>query len=310
LPRPRQIATAITLVYVSLTAACGVAYWLAGMSVFDALCHALSTIPTGGFSNHDRSFAHFDSPMVDAIGVIFMLIGGMPIVLLAQSLRGGPVLLWRSSQVRAFLGIVSLTSSLLALWLWWDGQYGATEAVRHAFFNVTSIVTTTGLASADYTLWAPFASYVFFVLTFVGACTGSTSGGIKIFRFQVMLTVLTTMLKRLVHPRAIFPREYEDKALTPDVIESVFVFVVVFIATVGALALVLGLTGLDFVTSISAAATAVANVGPGLGPIVGPVGNFAPLPEEAKWALSFGMLVGRLELFTVLVLLMPSFWRD
>ncbi|HSR72406.1 MAG TPA: potassium transporter TrkG, partial [Kiloniellales bacterium] len=197
----------------------------------------------------------------------------------------------------------------LALWLVIGTQETVADALRLAAFNVTSIITTTGYATADYGIWGPFAVVLFFVLTFVGGCTGSTVGAVKIFRFEIMGRVVVLLLRRLQYPHGIFPPTYMGKRVDTDVMSGVIAFFALFVASFVALSLLLGFAGLDFVTAVSGAATAIGNVGPGLGPIIGPAGNFSSLPDVAKWLLAGGMLLGRLEIFTVLVLLLPSFWR-
>jgi trk system potassium uptake protein TrkH len=237
-----------------------------------------------------------------------MLSGAIPFVLYVRLLRGEQDTL-RDRQVRTFLAGLAAVSGALALWLVLSGQYGVGDALRHAAFNVVSIVTTTGYATTDYTLWGNVATGVFFALIFVGGCTGSTSGGIKIFRFEVMAIMLRAQLMRLIHPRGVFQKTYAGRLLPEDVTASIVAFLAFFIVCYSALTIALMAFDLDFLTSASAAATALANVGPGLGPIIGPAGNFATIPDGAKWLLAFGMLLGRLELFTVLVLFVPGFWR-
>jgi len=307
MPRVREIATAIGLVYLGLTATCGLLYWLAGMTPFEALVHGLTTLSTGGFSTSDSSMGKF-GPAAQWIGTAFMLAGGIPFVLYVRLLRGERDGL-RNTQARAYLGLLLVMSLGLAAWLFLSGRYGLEEAARLAAFNVVSVVTTTGYATADYSLWGNAAVGVFFGLTFIGGCTGSTSGGIKIFRFEVMVTVLRSYLRQLIYPKGVFRRVYAGRLLPDDVIASVVVFFAFFFACYSALTILLMALDLDFLTSASAAVTALANVGPGLGPTIGPAGNFATIPDAAKWLLAFGMLLGRLELFTVLVLFLPQFWR-
>jgi trk system potassium uptake protein TrkH len=215
----------------------------------------------------------------------------------------------RDSQVRALLKFLLVTILGMTAWLVLSGRYGVEDAVRLAAFNVVSVVTTTGYATSDYGLWGNAAVGVFFALAFIGGCTGSTSGGIKIFRFEVMTKVLRSYLRHLIYPRGVFQRVYAGRLLPDDVVASVVVFFAFFISCYSGFTILLMALDLDFLTSASAAASALANVGPGLGPIIGPAGNFSTLPDAAKWLLAFGMLLGRLELFTVLVLLLPQFWR-
>ena len=309
LPRPAQIVGGIGGAYVGLSALCAACYWVAGMDAFEAITHAMATLSTGGFSTSDSSLAYFDSAWVDAVATIFMLAGGIPFVLYVQALRGEPAAVWRDPQVRALLGALAVVVLVLVLWLWLHQGLDPSTAFRFTALNVVSVVTTTGFASTDYSQWGGFAVLAFFFLTFVGGCTGSTSGGIKVFRFLVGGILLAAQIKRLAHPNTVFVRKFGGRPLGEDVIVSVSVFIFLYVAVVALLSAGLSLQGLDFVTAASGAATAVSNVGPGLGPIIGPAGNFQPLPDGAKWLLSLGMLLGRLEFFTILVLLTPTFWR-
>ncbi|EKV32913.1 Potassium uptake protein TrkH [Caenispirillum salinarum AK4] len=299
----------IVVTYISMTVACGVLYALAGMTPFEAINHAMTTVSTGGYSTSDASMGHWQSPAIHWIGTVFMVAGAVPFVLYLKMARNGVRPLFTDAQVGAFLAFLALVSVFLAGWLVIVDKVPAFEALTLAAFNVTSVVTTTGYATADYTLWGAFAVAAFFALTFVGGCTGSTAGGIKIFRFQVSWRLFSVHLRRLQSPHAVVPRVYNDAPITDEVAVSVLLFFFVYVGTVGSIALLLGLLGLDWVTAISGAATAVSNVGPGLGAIIGPAGNFATLPDAAKWLLSAGMLLGRLEFFTVLVLLSPRFWK-
>jgi len=307
-PRATQLVSALILAYVVLSIACGLAYWLAGMTGFDAIAHAMSTVSTGGYSTHDASFGHFRSPLLEWLGTWFMLAGALPFVLYVRA-AGGDAAILRDRQVQVFLATVALSSLALALWLALHKDVPVLEAVRLTFFNVASVITTTGYASIDYNAWGGLAVGAMFYLTFVGGCTGSTAGAIKIFRFRVMAIVLSDHLLQRFYPHGVARRTYDGRPLEDDVVEGVLAFAVVYAASVGAIALALAALDLDWVTSLSGAATAIGNVGPGLGPIIGPAGTFASLPDAAKWLLAFGMLLGRLELFTVMVLLVPKFWR-
>lgn len=309
--RVGRLGVAILTVYVALTIACAIAYKLAGMTLFEAINHALTTLSTGGYSTSDGSMGHWQSPVIHWICTIFMAAGALPFVLYLKAFHGGGALApLLDRQVRTFLGFLAVVTVVLSAWLWLVDKVPPFEALTLVAFNVTSVVTTTGFATADYTLWGAFAVAAFFALTFVGGCTGSTSGGIKIFRFQVSWVLFTVHLRRLMSPNAVVVRSYNGQRIGDDVAISVLLFFFVYVGAVGSIALVLGLLGLDWVTAISGAATAVSNVGPGLGTIIGPAGNFATLPDMAKWALAVGMLLGRLEFFTVLVLLSPAFWRS
>ena len=307
--RPWDLAAYIGLVYLGLTITCAIAYQMAGMSGFDAVNHAMTTLSTGGYSTHDASFGYFANTAVQWVGIVFMLSGGLPFVAYIRTLRGKQPVLWRDSQVQTMLGILAAASVVLVALLWITDGQPLLDSLRVVLFNAISILTTTGYASTDYQLWGPLSVGVFFFLTFVGGCTGSTAGGIKVFRFQVLWIVGRTQLRHLLQPHRIATATYGGRILPDDIAPSVLAFLFVFVGSTAFLSLGLTAFGLDLVTSLSGAVTAMSNVGPGLGPIIGPAGNFATLPDGAKWLLSAGMLLGRLELFTVLVLFQRAFWR-
>lgn len=310
MPRPGQIATATARVYLVLTALCAAGYALTGMSGFDAVNHAMTTLSTGGYSTYDASFGHFESPAAQWIGTLFMLAGGLPFILYVRMAQGHPTALVADGQVQVFLALVSAGSVAVALWLVTEASMDFFTALRLSAFNLASIITTTGYAAGDYSLWGSFPVMVVFLFTFMGACSGSTAGGIKIFRFQIIYMALRMQVQRMIHPHAVIPRQYTGVRLSDEVIASVLVFSMVYLLTMIGLALALAAVGLDFVTALTGAATAIGNVGPGLGEIIGPAGNFSSLPDAAIWILSLGMLLGRLELMTVFVLLSPVFWRS
>jgi trk system potassium uptake protein TrkH len=309
LPGAAQIAAAITRIYVLLTALCALAYWSCGMTAFEAVNHAFATVSTGGYSTFDASFGHFEQPALHWFAILFMLAGSLPFVLYVQAMnRKRLSLLWQS-QVRALVVFLAVIIGGLSTWLSLSKELDFLTALRLVAFNVVSVVTTTGFASTDYTLWGAPAVICFFFLTYIGGCTGSTAGGLKIFRFQVMSAATLIQARRLVHPHAIYVARYEGRPLPEDVMVSVANFVLLYVSSAVFLSVALGCLGLDFITAVSGAATALANVGPGLGPTIGPAGNFASLPDLAKWLLAAGMLLGRLEILTCLILFMPAFWR-
>ncbi len=306
--RPLQLSLYLFWIYFVLTVMCGFAYWAGGMSPFNAVNHAMATLATGGFSTHDASFGYYPGHGVKWVGVIFMALGSLPFVLFIKAMKGDWSALVRDQQVQGFLILLFIATSFMTLWLW-HGSLPLDAALTHAAFNVASIVSTTGFASGDYTLWGTFPAGLFLLLTFLGGCTGSTAGAIKMFRIQIMLLVAHEQVRKLILPNLLFPRTYNEEPVTDEVLRSVIAFVFAYIAAVGLLALGLASFGLDLVTSLSGAATAIGNVGPGLGPIIGPYGNFSSLPDGAKWLLVLGMLLGRLEFFTVLVIFTRTFWR-
>ncbi|MTI19347.1 TrkH family potassium uptake protein [Rhodobacteraceae bacterium RKSG542] len=306
--RSIELIRLISLTYFFFTCLCLLAYWASGMSMFDAFNHALTTIATGGYSTHDASFGFFTNPLTGWIAVVFMIIGSLPFVLIIQGLRGQPLLLWRDPQVRSFLGFLGIVSLALTFYLGISGQAEFGDALLQATFNVVSVVTGTGYAMGDYTNWGAPVIGLALLLKFVGGCTGSTTGGIKIFRFLVFFGTVKAHMRRMVRPNRVISVSYGSTRLTPELTFSVLAFLVVYLGSVGLLTLILSAFHLDLVTAVSAAATSVGNVGPGLGTVIGPSGTFGPLPDEVKWILSAAMLMGRLELFTVLILLDPDFW--
>jgi len=309
MPRATQIATGIGLIYLALTFLCAGGYWLAGLSGFDSVAHAMTTIATGGYSTSDGSIGHFDNAMVDVIAVIGMIVGSLPFILYLKTVQGDFSSLGRDSQVHWFLSIVAVAVLAVAAALWLDGGVEPVTALRHAAFNVVSVMTGTGYAISDYGQWGTFAMPIFFFIMFIGGCAGSTTCGIKIFRFQVLYAAARTQIHHLLQPHGVFIPYYNRRPIPDEVIVSVLSFFFVFGLCFALLAIGLGMLGLDYVTAISSAATAISNVGPALGPIAGPAGTFQPLPDAAKWLLSIGMLLGRLELFTIIVLFSRSFWR-
>lgn len=309
LPRAASIAAGMTTIYCLLTFACAIAYWFFGMGAFDAVVHAMTTVATGGFSTRDGSLASFNSVAIDYIAITFMILGALPFALYLTAMQGNARRLFRDSQVRVFLFMLVAVSLILAwLQIKLDLAFGE-EALRHALFSVVSIMTGTGYATVNYGAWGSFAVAVFFFLTFIGGCTGSTSCGIKIFRFQVLARDLVQHVRQIVHPHLVHVKRYNNRPLPDSVSFSVQSFVFLYVLSFMVLAILLSLTGLDPITAISGAATAIANVGPGLGETIGPAGNFSTLPDISKWLLLIGMLVGRLEILIILVLFTPRFWR-
>ncbi len=310
LPRATQLAGAIGSMYFALTALCALAYWIAGMTGFAAIAHAMTTIATGGFSTFDGSLAHLDKAAVEWVAVVFMIVGSLPFVLYLQVVRGRPMALLSDQQVHWFLGVVVAIVAAVTVLFTITNDVSAWHAVRVATFNAVSVITGTGYATAAFDTWGGFAVTIFFLAMFVGGCAGSTTCGIKIFRFQVLYATAAAHVSRLLHPHGVFIPYYNRRPITDEVALSVMSFFFFYVLVFVVLSVLLGVTGLDFITALSGAATAISNVGPGLGPVIGPEGSFAPLTNFAKWVLSAGMLLGRLELFTILVLVVPAFWRS
>ncbi|NLN26937.1 MAG: TrkH family potassium uptake protein [Firmicutes bacterium] len=308
--RPRLADTAIMLwrIYLTLTAVLALLLLLAGMGAFDALVHALVTIPTGGFSNKARSIAAFDSPAIEGILIVFMFLAGSNFSLLHRAWserRLGAIT--ENAEFRAYAAVLALASLGIAWSLWRAGVYGAGDALRHGVFQAVSIVTTTGFASTDYSLWPSFASSIVFALMFVGASAGSTSGGVKVMRHLVILKHGVRELRRLVHPRSVLPLRIGSQTIAENVIAGVLGFLALYIMLFGVGTLLLAAHGIDLRTSASSAAAALGNVGPALG-ATGPMGHFGWLPASAKLVLTALMIVGRLEIYTVLVLVLPGAW--
>lgn len=310
MPRATELATSIFYLYTSLTLLCMICYVIAGFNLFDAIAHAMTTIATGGFSTYDTSFMNHEGHGKEIVAIIFMIVGALPFVLYLKALQGKPICLYKDTQIRWFFSILIISYFLLTAWMLWRDPFGfENDQILKVIFTVTAIVTGTGYTSIDYNSWGTFAVATLFFLMVVGGCAGSTSCGIKIFRFQIIYAVTKTQIKRLLTPHGVFTSLYNDKPIPPDVPLSVMSFFFLFALSFTLLALLLSLTGLDYITAMSGAASAIANVGPGLGPIIGPTGNYASLTDTAKWLLSFGMILGRLELFTVMVMLLPRFWK-
>lgn len=308
-PRTNSLARSLVLIYLGLTVACVLSYWVLGMTFFNALNHALTTVSTGGYSTSDSSMGQFDSAGILLVATVFMALGGMPFFLFVRFIHGQRAPLFRDQQVRFFLVLLLVIALILTLYRVLYQAADPLASFVHALFNVTSVVTTTGFASTDYSLWGPFAVVIFLFITFIGGCSGSTAGGMKIFRFQLSILLLREQVRRLLHPRAVFARNYNGRVIGDDIVASSVAFSFIFLATLAFVTAILGFLGLDLVTSLSGAATALTNVGPGLGNTIGPAGNFQTLPDAAKWVLMGAMLLGRLELLSVFVMLSPEFWR-
>lgn len=306
-PQARQFAERIVLVYLAITLACMLSYMVFGMTPFEALNHSMTTVSTGGYSTSDGSMGHFANTGMLIASTVFMFLGGVPFYFLIRLSNGK---FDHDIQIRYFLYSIGAGSLVIAIYRAWSGTeitlYNAVSIV----FNVTSVLTTTGYASEDYTKWGVPVAMVIFFLTFIGACSGSTAGGFKQFRMVITGSIIRETLLKTLRPNQVLSLKYGDRPITARVAGSVMYFSVLYAATFFACAVVYSLFGLDFITSMSASITALANVGPGLGATIGPSGNFSSLPDTVKWMLSFEMIIGRLEIMSVYVFLTPSFWRD
>lgn len=309
MPKAAQMAMGIIVVYAVLVFLCFLSLWAAGMSPFDAICHALAAVSTGGFSTKDASVGYFANPLYEWILVLFMISGALPLTYYVRVAREGWDATLKGSQVITFLVTISAFSLVLAVWLWFSRGDGPVDALRHAAFNVISVITTTGFATQDYSLWGDFAMMVFLLAAFVGGCTGSTTGSIKIFRWQVLTRYVRTQLALMYQPNRVFCLKYDQSSYSSDVVLSVIMFVMVYFLSTAFLAVAVSLTGVDFMASLTGVIASIGNIGPGLGNVVGPCCTFQPLNDAAKWLMSFSMLLGRLEIFTLLILFTPNFWR-
>ncbi|MHA1543672.1 MAG: TrkH family potassium uptake protein, partial [Alphaproteobacteria bacterium] len=310
LGRVRQVARAIGAVYLALTILCLGIFMLGGMTGFDAFNHALTTLSTGGFSTHDASFGYFNSGFLQWSAVVFMIAGGTPLLLyvsfFSKTATRSPLL----SQAKVFWKGLVLIIAILVAYRFFSLDLPFFEVLREVAFSLTSIVTTTGFVTSDYTLWGGVFVTAVYILMAIGGCTGSTSGGIKIFRLQILTKLSHLEIQRLSHPHGAFNVNLGGKKVESPIFRAIGNFMILFGVLFALVTLGLSFTGLDFMTSLSGAASAISNVGPGLGEVIGPAGNYASLDDPAKWILSFAMLAGRLEIFTLLVLFTPVFWRD
>lgn len=309
LPRATTIAFQISIIYVGITIACGLAYVLAGMNFFDAVVHAFTTVATGGFSNYDDSFSVF-SWKVEYVAILFMILSALPFVRYVQLINGQGTAVFKDPQVKTFIVLICALVLLSTLVLSLQLNLSFELVFRKALFNITSIITGTGYASTNYMLWGGFLVSLLFFVGLVGGCAGSTTCSVKIFRYQIVFASIASQLKRIQSPNGIFIPRYQGRQISDDILNSVLTFFVVFFASLGILAALLSLTGLDLITSLSGAAAALGNIGPGLGETIGPDGNFSSLNETAKWLLVAGMLIGRLELMAVYILFTLKFWRN
>ncbi len=308
-PRAKTVAKNIVTVYIVLTILCTIGYVLTGMTLFEAINHSFTTLSTGGYSTSDGSMNHF-SHGAHWVAIVFMFMGGLPFLLFVSAIRKKQIkILIFDAQVRGFTYLFLASSVIITTWLVVKDNYAVLDALRVSMFNIISVVTTTGYGLDDFTAWGALPTTLFMFLMLAGACSGSTAGGIKIFRFQIAVTLLKTQMMRLIHPSGVFIQRYNQRPVNDEIVQSVVAFVLTFFITILFIAGCMSAMGLDPLTSISGAITAVSNVGPGMGEIIGPKGNFAPLPDGAKWLLSFGMLMGRLEILTILVLFFPAFWK-
>lgn len=309
-PRITETAKRLYGIYVLFTFVEAMLLIVGGMTPFDAVCHSFTTMATGGYSTKQASVAYFASPFIQYVMILFMFIAGANFTLSFSALRGKFKKVFKDEEFQAYAGIIIGVSALVGIVLYFtDGASGIEKAWRDGLFQVVSIITTTGYATADYLLWVPFLSIIVFLLMFVGGSAGSTGGGIKVVRIVLLMKNSYYELKRLVHPNAVIPVRYNTRAVDAGIVTNVLAFIVIYMMTIGISIIVMSIMGYDLDTSLGAVATSIGNIGPGLGE-VGPALNFYGIPAFGKWFLSFLMLIGRLELFTVILLFSPYFWKE
>ena len=308
LPKSKEIALRLIYIYSSLTVLCAITYYIFGMNYFDSITHAMTTLATGGFSNYNESIGFFDSIEIETSAMIFIILGSLPFIAYIKFISGNKSIFISDVQIKSFFKIILVSVLILSVYLIFFNS--DTFNLRSIFFNVISILTGTGYINAQFDNWGSFPLVIFLSLMFVGGCAGSTTCGIKIFRFQILYLFITNQLKKIIYPKGIFVIKYGQSSINEKFISSIISFIFFYFVIFFILTALLSLTGLDFITSISGAATSISNVGPGLGSVIGPNGNFSTLPDISKWILTMGMILGRLELFAILVLFLPSFWRN
>jgi len=308
LPKSKEIALRLIYIYSILTALCAISYKALGMNFFDSLTHSMTTIATGGFSNYNDSIGFFNNIYIEISAMVFIILGSLPFIAYIKFLSGNKKIFFSDIQIKTFLKIIAISIFILVVYLILNnsGQLN----LRYIFFNVISILTGTGYVNAQYDNWGSFPIILFLGLMFIGGCAGSTTCGIKIFRIQILYSFIVNHLKKIIYPKGIFILKYNQNTVGDKFVASIISFIYMYLVIFFIIAALLSLTGLDFITAISGAATSISNVGPGLGSIIGPNGNFSTLPDLSKWILTLGMILGRLELFAILVLFLPSFWKN
>ena len=308
LPKTKEITLRLILIYLILTFLCSFFYNICGMKFFDSLTHSMTTIATGGFSNYNESIGYFNSIKIEIISMIFIILGSIPFIAYIKFLSGKKNIFYTDTQIKSFIKIIFYSILILFIYLTIFNKSFSDVSLRSISFNVISILTGTGYVTQNFDDWGSFPLIYFLILMFIGGCAGSTACGIKIFRVQILYLFLKNQLKKIIYPRGIFIIKYDNNNVNEKFMASIIAFIYLYIIIFFIITAMLSLSGLDFTTSISGAATSISNVGPGLGELIGPNGNFSQLPDFSKWVLSFGMILGRLELFAILVLFLPSFW--
>ena len=309
LPSSKEVSIKLIFIYLFLTLACFSSYKLFGMNIFDSITHSMTTIATGGFSNYNQSIGYFDSAKIEITSIIFILMGSIPFIAYVKFINGNRKIFQNDAQIKTFIKLILISILILFIYLFIKNGKVVFLDFRSIIFNIVSILTGTGYISGDYDKWGSFPLLYFLILMFIGGCAGSTTCGIKIFRVQILYKFVMNQLKKFIYPRGVFVIKYENNTVNDKFLASIISFIFLYIIIFFILTALLSLTGLDFITSISGAATSISNVGPGLGSVIGSNGNFSNIPDISKWVLSVGMILGRLELFAILILFLPSFWK-
>ncbi len=309
LPKSKQISLRLITVYLFLTVICAIFYNVFGMNFFDSVTHSMTTIATGGFSNYDQSIGYFNNPYIETISIIFILLGSIPFILYIKFISDDKKVIFKDEQVKLFLKLSAGSILILFLYLIIVNKNIFEVHIRSVIFNVISILTGTGYVTKEFDQWGNFPLIFFLILMFIGGCAGSTTCGIKVFRVHILYFFIRNQLLKIIYPRAVINLKYNNDKVDDKLIASIISFIYLYILIFFVLASLLTLTGLDFITSISGAASSLSNVGPGLGSEIGPNSNYSGLPDQSKWLLTIGMILGRLEIFAILIIFLPSFWR-
>jgi len=310
LPKSKQISLRLVLIYSSLTLLCAFFYKVCGMNFFDSLTHSMTTIATGGFSNYNQSIGFFESAKIEYVSIIFIILGSVPFLAYIKFLSGNKRIIFKDEQIKLFLKLLFFSILILFIYLAIVNKSIFEIQLRSIIFNVVSILTGTGYVTKEFDQWGNFPLIFFLLLMFIGGCAGSTTCGIKVFRVHMLYFFLKNQLLKIIYPRAIINLKYNNDIVEDKSIASIISFIYLYIIIFFVISALLTLTGLNFITAVSGAASSISNVGPGLGNEIGPNSNYANLPSVSKWILSAGMILGRLEIFAILVIFLPSFWRN
>ncbi len=311
LPKTIEVATTIISIYLVLTILCGSIYWFQGMNIFDSFAHSFTTLATGGFSTHNESIGYFQNPGIEITATLFIILGSIPFISYLKFIKGNKRIFFQDVQIKGFVYLILFSILIMFFYLFFNNEHNSfLDNLRISSFNVISILSGTGYVTDDFGLWGEFPLIFFIFLMFVGGCAGSTTCGIKVFRLQILFIFIKNQIKKLIYPNRIVVLSYNNEKIEESFVNSVIIFIFSYLFLFLIISMLLSMTGLDFLSAVSGAATSISNVGPGLGEMIGPNGNFSEVSDTSKWVLSFAMLLGRLEIFAVLVLFLPSFWQS